>query len=65
MEINYVIRWIVIYPVDRAIPRLNNRGQLFKTLDSAIHQIKICPVDSTIIIGFPNTSLLDIDFSVG
>ena len=26
-EINYDIRWIVIYPVDNAIQRLNNRGQ--------------------------------------
>ena len=25
-EINYAIRWIVIYPVDSAIQRLNNRG---------------------------------------
>ena len=40
-------------------------GPVVQTLDSAIHQIKIYPVDSTIIIGFPNTSLLDIDFSVG
>ena len=27
-EINYSIRWIVIYPVDSAIRRLNNRGQV-------------------------------------
>ena len=27
MEINYAIRWIVIYPVDSANQRLNNRGQ--------------------------------------
>ena len=26
MEINYAIRWIVIYPVDSAIQRLNNQG---------------------------------------
>ena len=25
-EINYAIRWIVIYPVDNAIRRLNNWG---------------------------------------
>ena len=25
-EINYAIHWIVIYPVDSAIQRLNNRG---------------------------------------
>ena len=28
-EINYAIRWIVIYPVDSANQRLNNRGQTF------------------------------------
>ena len=28
-EINYAICWIVIYPVDSAIQRLNNRGQCF------------------------------------
>ena len=27
-EINYAIRWIVIYPVDSAIQRLNNWGQV-------------------------------------
>ena len=34
----YAIRWIVIYPVDSAIRRLNNRGQarIVQTLDSAI-----------------------------
>ena len=26
MEINYAIRWIVIYPVDSAIQLLNNLG---------------------------------------
>ena len=26
-ESNYAIRWIVIYPVDSAIQRLNNWGQ--------------------------------------
>ena len=26
METNYAIRWIVIYPVDSAIQRLNNWG---------------------------------------
>ena len=26
MEINYAIHWIVIYPVDSAIQRLNNLG---------------------------------------
>ena len=25
-EINYAIRWVVIYPLDSAIRRLNNRG---------------------------------------
>ena len=28
MEINYAIQWIEIYPVDSAIQRLNNRGQI-------------------------------------
>ena len=28
METNYAIHWIVIYPVDSAIRRLNNRGQV-------------------------------------
>ena len=28
-EINYAVRRIVIYPVDSAIQRLNNRGQAF------------------------------------
>ena len=27
-EINYVIRWIVIYPVDNAIQRLNKQDQM-------------------------------------
>ena len=27
-EINYAIPWIVIYPVDSAIQRLNNWGQM-------------------------------------
>ena len=27
-EINYAIPWIVIYPVDSAIQRLNNQGQM-------------------------------------
>ena len=31
-EINYAIRWIVIYPVDSAIQRLNNRGQNYTRL---------------------------------
>ena len=32
-EINHAIRWIVIYPGDSAIQRLNNWGQ-FKSLSS-------------------------------
>ena len=28
-ETNYAIRWIVIYPVDSAIQRLNNWGLIF------------------------------------
>ena len=31
-EIDYAIRWIVIYPVDSAIQRLNNRGQNYTRL---------------------------------
>ena len=34
-----------------------------QALDSAIHRIKIYPMDST--IGFPNTYLLDSDLSGG
>ena len=34
-----------------------------QTLDSAIHRIKIYPMDST--IGFPNSYLLDSDLSGG
>ena len=34
-----------------------------QTLDSAIHRIKIYPVDNA--IGLPNTYLLDSDLSVG
>ena len=37
-----LIRWIVIYPVDSAIQRLNKQGQ-----------INLCPVVSA--ISFPNT----------
>ena len=39
------------------------RPPLFKPLDSAIHQIKIYPVDNA--IGFPNTYPLDSDLSSG
>ena len=28
MEIKYAIRWIVIYPVDSTIQRLNNQTQM-------------------------------------
>ena len=30
-EINYAIHWIVIYPVDSAIQRLNKRGLFYKS----------------------------------
>ena len=33
-----LIRWIVIYPVDSAIQRLNNRGQVFLIYSSIICQ---------------------------
>ena len=32
-EINYAIGWIVIYPVDSTIQRLNNRGQKVISLE--------------------------------
>ena len=35
-EINYDIRWIVIYLVDSAIQRLNNRGQADSDKPSSI-----------------------------
>ena len=37
-EINYAIRWIVIYPVESAIRRLNNRGLIVNQ-----HNINIRP----------------------
>ena len=33
-EINYAIPWIVIYPVDSAIQRLDNRGQKYNILST-------------------------------
>ena len=47
-----LIHWIVIYPVDSAIQRLNNRGQ-----------IKHYPLRSA--ISFPHTCSLDSDLPVG
>ena len=40
------------------------QAAVVQTLDSAIHKIKIYPMDSTI-IGFPNSYLLDSDLSGG
>ena len=40
------IRWIVIYPVDSAIQRLNKRGLALQTLDSVNHRINHSPGDS-------------------
>ena len=37
------------------------QAAVVQTLDSAIHRIKIYPMDST--IGFPNSYLLDSDLS--
>ena len=39
------------------------QAAVVQTLDSAIHRIKIYPMDST--IGFPNSYLLDSDLSGG
>ena len=40
-----------------------SQAPVVETLDSAIHQIKIYPVDNA--IGFPNTYLLNSDLSGG
>ena len=56
----------MIYQVDSVIHILNIRGQLapiFQKVDNALHWINLHPVDNA--IGFPNTYLLDSDFSVG
>ena len=37
---------MVIYPVDRVIHLFNNQAAVVQTLDSAIHRIKIYPMDS-------------------
>ena len=47
-----LIRWILIYPVDSAIERLNKQGQ-----------INLCPVDNA--ISFSITYPLDSDLSGG
>ena len=44
------------------------QATVVQALDSAIHRVKIYPMDSAIIalsIGFPNTYLLDSDLSGG
>ena len=43
--------------------RCNHQALVVQTLDSAIHQIKICPVDNAIV--FPNTYPLESDLSGG
>ena len=68
----------MIYPVDSAIQRLNNRGQVLivQTLDSAnppgpvvqkadstIQRINLYPLDNA--IGFPNTYPLESNLSSG
>ena len=51
MEINFAICWIVIYPVDSANKRLNNRGQVrvVQKVANTINQR----------ISFPNTHAVD------
>ena len=44
MEINYAIRWIVIYPVDSAIRRLNNRGLEIKQTRNWVRSMVIYQV---------------------
>ena len=44
-------------------PTIRGQAAVVQTLDSAIHRIKIYPMDST--IGFPNTYPLDSDLSGG
>ena len=41
-----LIHWKVVYPVDSAIQRVNNRGLALKTLDSVNHRINHYPADS-------------------
>ena len=54
-----LIHWIVTYPMDSAIQRLNNLVQV----NNAMHWMNLYPLDST--IGFPNTYPLDSDLSDG
>ena len=41
-----LIHWKVVYRVDSAIQRVNNRGLALKTLDSVNHRINHYPGDS-------------------
>ena len=63
-----LIRWIVIYPVDSAIHRINHYPvdntvgfANFYPVDSAVHRINHYPVDNT--VGFANTYPVDSDLS--
>ena len=64
--------YIYIFENNKSIPccanTVNNGpvivlAAVVQTLDSAIHRIKIYPMDST--VGFPNTYPLDSDLSGG
>ena len=51
MEINYAVRWIVIYLVDSAIQRLNNRAQMFTSLYVTVNvTVCISPCTITLLI---------------
>ena len=39
-EINYAIRWLVIYLVDSAIQRLNNRGLVNKKVNIFVQEAR-------------------------
>ena len=58
-----LIRWIVIYPVNSAIQRLNESSlaSFVQKVDSAIHRINLYPMDNA--TDFPNTYPLDNDLS--
>ena len=40
-ETNCVIHWIVIYPVDSAIQRLNNRGLVDSATQGQVYRIQV------------------------
>ena len=58
-----LIHWIVVYPVDSAIQRVNNRGLALQTLVSVNHWINHYPGDS--VRGNHLCLPLDRDFSSG